>query len=140
MVYLWMRFANPSGTKLLTKFMESNALPGHNIFYVNDDVRAEVPEADAALQGFLAANVVCESAVQGAYQITPFGAGAVQYSRHCTDFNRFFCASGCGRAEGLDAVGVARFVARNGVVFEAHRAGAAGGAAEVGLRCPQPRA
>lgn len=81
---------NPSGTKLLTKFMESNALPGHNIFYVNDDVRAEVPEADAALQGFLAANVVCESAVQGAYQITPFGAGAVQYSRRCTDFNRFF--------------------------------------------------
>ena len=46
--------------------------------------------ADAALQGFLAAGVVVESSIQGAYQLTPFGMRAVQYSRRCTDFNRFF--------------------------------------------------
>ena len=81
---------SPSGTKLVTMFMEANALPGSNIFHVNSEVRREVPLADAALQGFLAAGVVVESGVQEAYQLTPVGIHAIQYSRRCTDFIRFF--------------------------------------------------
>ena len=81
---------SPSGTQLVTKFMEANAVPSGDILYLTDKLRAEVPHADEALQGFLRAGVICESGVAGAYQVSDFGIRAVRYSRRCVDFVRFF--------------------------------------------------
>ena len=78
------------GRALITKIMEANAVPGHDVFYVNDKVREVIADIDAIIRHFQAAGIIHDGAVEGTIQMSTFGMDYIRCSRRCNDFVRFF--------------------------------------------------
>ena len=51
------------GRALLTKIMETNAVPGNDVFYVNEKVREVIADLDALINCFLAAGIILDGGV-----------------------------------------------------------------------------
>ena len=66
--------------------MEANAVPGHDVFYVNDKVREVIADIDAIIRHFQAAGIIHDGAVEGTIQMSTLGMGHIRCSRRCNDF------------------------------------------------------
>ena len=78
------------GRSLLTSIMESNAVPGANVFFPNEKSRQQIPDIDEIIGHFKAAGVLQDAGVENSVQLSSRGLEVLHYSRRCTDFIRFF--------------------------------------------------